>query len=411
MWPALLWWCRRQLPRLSMPLWLVMLPLLSASSHWLAQRTVLPTLGWALLWSALAVLLWAAGERKRARHATLGASGHASRAAHSAPGHNSTPVVQGVYALAEHDQLAMGRLAETVDFTEDAANALIHSLISVNGLADELMTYLDEAGEQSEQMQRSFEDSSYVIKELAEFIHTLPDHIEEQRQDFRLLGKRMSDLSKRVEVIQEISQRTTLLSLNAAIEAAHAGESGRSFAVVAKEVRALAACSSEAARTITEGIQEVQASVNNYFGPEMEARIQRDISEVKRLMTQTQELDDGYTDMRLFYRMLISAITQHHQGLSNEVNNALGNIQFQDVTRQITERIRESILERNSALYEILQALEAGTPPSWELLTTISDDYAEKDAYHHTHASLARSVDDEGSGQQGGMANAKIELF
>lgn len=403
MWPALLRWGRRQLPRLSTPLLLVMLSLLSASSHWLAQRTDLPTLGWALLWAALAVLVWALRERKRRASRSLETS-------HAAAEHGSTPVAQGIYALAEHDQLAMGRLAETVDFTEDAANALIHSLINVNSLAGELMTYLDEAGAQSEQMQRSFEDSSDVIKELAEFIHTLPDHIEEQRQDFRLLGKRMSDLSKRVEVIQEISQRTTLLSLNAAIEAAHAGESGRSFAVVAKEVRALAACSSEAARTITEGIQEVQASVNNYFGPEMEARIQRDISEVRRLLTQTQELDDGYTDMRLFYRMLLSAITHHHQGLSNEVNDALGNIQFQDVTRQITERIRDTILERNAALYEILQALEVGAPPQWELLTAISNDYAEKDAYHHTHASLTGAGDNVGSSQRG-TANAKIELF
>lgn len=405
MWRVSLRWCRRQITRLSIPLLLITLALLSAASGWLAQRTPLPTFGWGLVWAVLAVALWLARERLAMPKASPAAPCEAAYRT------GRTPVAQGVYALAEHDQLAMDRLTETIDFTEEAANTLIDSLVSVNGLADELMTYLGEAGEQSEQMQRSFEDSSYVIKELAEFIHTLPEHIEEQRQDFRLLGNRISDLNKRVESIQEISQRTTLLSLNAAIEAAHAGEAGRSFAVVAKEVRALAASSSEAARSITEGIHEVQASVESYFGPEMEERIQKDIHEVKRLMVQTQELDDGYTDMRLFYRMLLSAITQHHQGLANEVNDALGNIQFQDVTRQITERIRDSILTRNDALREIFQALEQGAPPPWELMTAISAEYAEKDAYHHTHANRAGTNADVNSVQSSNGANTKIELF
>lgn len=311
--------------------------------------------------------------------------------------------------MAEHDQLAMGRLNETMDFTEDAANSLIHSLVGVNGLADELMDYLEEAGQQSEQMQSSFEDSSDVIRELSHFIQTLPDHIEEQRQDFRLLGDRIGALNKHVESIQDISQRTTLLSLNAAIEAAHAGEAGRSFAVVAKEVRDLALHSSEAATAITQSIKEVQASVENYFGAEMEARVQQDISEVKRLMTQTQELDDGYTDMRLFYRMLLSAITQHHKGLAKEVNDALGNIQFQDVTRQITERIRDSIMTRDAALKEISRALQLeSTSPPWYLLAEISDEYARTDAYHHTHVQVGSEREEASEDSSSGN---KIELF
>ncbi|MYL25110.1 hypothetical protein GLV89_15145 [Halomonas alkaliantarctica] len=396
--------------RLLIPTALVVLSLVASSSGWLAQHTGLATLGWGVLWAALAVAAWALVERQR--QMKLQASGSQYRVPADGASGETASVIHGVQAMAEHDQLAMNRLEETIDFTEDAANTLINSLVGVNGLADELMEYLKEAGEQSEQMQRSFEDSSHVIQELAQFIHTLPEHIEEQRQDFRMLGERIGELNKRVEAIQEISQRTTLLSLNAAIEAAHAGEAGRGFAVVAKEVRALAASSSEAAMTITQSIHGVQASVDSYFGPEMEARIQNDISEVKRLVKQTQELDDGYTDMRLFYRMLLSAITHHHQGLAKEVNDALGNIQFQDVTRQITERIRESILSRNDALNDISQALETQASPPWHLLTELSAEYAEKDAYHHSHASLnvnegASSFYSDHEQNRG----AKIELF
>ncbi|WP_404375810.1 methyl-accepting chemotaxis protein [Vreelandella aquamarina] len=397
MWRAMWRWCNEQIPRLGIPLLLAVLALSSASSHWLAQHTALPTLGWAVLWAALAVALWAVWVRRKG---TLSISNHQGA---------ESDVAYGLKAMAEHDQLAMDRLNETVDFTEEAANSLIHSLAGVNGLADELMEYLKEAAQQSEQMQRSFEDSSDVIKELAQFIHTLPEHIEEQRQDFRLLGERIGGLNKSVESIQSISQRTTLLSLNAAIEAARAGQAGRGFAVVAKEVRDLALHSSQAATSITQSIKEVQASVESYFGAEMEARIQKDISEVKRLMTQTQELDDGYTDMRLFYRMLLSAITQHHAGLAKEVNDALGNIQFQDVTRQITERIRDSILSRSGALQDISQAINNDGSPPWHLLAEISAEYAEKDAYHHSHVQVGGGEQEVGSGN--GNSAAKIELF
>ncbi|MGY4879211.1 methyl-accepting chemotaxis protein [Vreelandella aquamarina] len=408
MWRMLLRGYPQRMARSGILVLLVTLTLLSATSHWLAQHTPLPTLGWAFVWVVVVIAVWQLSVNSGALskdHITF-TSDH-----HKANGGHHVSSLQGLSALNEHDQLTMDRLGETVDFTEDSANSLIEKLININGLAEKLTAYLGEADQQSAKMQRSFEDSSKVIKELAEFIQTLPEHINAQRQDFRLLGERINDLNKRVEVVQEISQRTSLLSLNAAIEAAHAGESGRGFAVVAKEVRELAASSSEAARTITEGIKEVQASVNRYFGHEMENRIQSDISKVKELTTQVQELDEGYQDMRLFYRMLLNAITQHHERLTSEASDALGNIQFQDVTRQITERIQESILNRTEALRTIIQALEAQQLPPWGLIVAISTEYAERDAYHYYHISNTEDQSGNGTGKSRHTSESKIELF
>jgi methyl-accepting chemotaxis protein len=92
-------------------------------------------------------------------------------------------------------------------------------------------------------------------------IGQLADEVEHATRVVNDLGHKSERIGTVLEVIRDISEQTNLLALNAAIEAARAGEQGRGFAVVADEVRSLAARTHDSTREIQTTIDELQRGV------------------------------------------------------------------------------------------------------------------------------------------------------
>lgn len=114
------------------------------------------------------------------------------------------------------------------------------------------------AADNSQGASTSAEKGGAVVQKTISGMHRIAEQVKSSAQTVERLGVRSEQIGEIVGTIEDIADQTNLLALNAAIEAARAGEQGRGFAVVADEVRALAERTTKATREIGEMIKAIQ---------------------------------------------------------------------------------------------------------------------------------------------------------
>lgn len=325
------------------------------------------------------------------------------RRAAPAPAH--TPAVDALAAL---DAQVLQQLARAVALSEEASLGVVERVSGLRELSSRLIRYLEQARKQSDAMQEGIELNGRIIGELAAFVQTLPQQIAQERQQMQALLVAVKGLAQMSDTIRGMARQTEMLAINAAIEAARAGEAGRGFAVLAGEVRRLATQSNDTAARIGQDIGSLVRTVEVGWGGDFEARVAHNEAEAERLGRMTMQLDESYVDMRQFYEMLMTAVTQHNTELDRGIGALLDTGQYQDVFKQIIDRVEPALAERHGVASDWIACLSAATPDVdtsglAQRAARLVPDYLAREAHHRDP--------DADAGAAPGEPGLRIELF
>jgi len=263
--------------------------------------------------------------------------------------------VEELRTLVAQVQGAAGRVTETTQQVEDTSTELLaasteqlreiretgESVLQMAGRINEVSSQAQHTASVARQSLTAAETGRNAVQNTIGGMNAMRDQIQETSKRIKRLGESSQEIGEITELISDITEQTNVLALNAAIQAASAGEAGRGFSVVAEEVQRLAERSADATRQIAALVKAIQTDTQDAV-----AAMERSTQGVVESTKLSDAAGNALVDIDRVSRQLAELIEQISRQASEQAQSAnvvAGNIQhIFAVTEQTGEGTRST---------------------------------------------------------------------
>uniref|UniRef100_Q47GY5 Chemotaxis sensory transducer n=1 Tax=Dechloromonas aromatica (strain RCB) TaxID=159087 RepID=Q47GY5_DECAR len=270
----------------------------------------------------------------------------------------------------DFNEVVRGQLKRVIDDTEKAAFDIVERLQTIDGVVTKLDRFVNTTSDETAQLVHDSEariaQNQSIVTKMEGYVQQRLQEADQDQVRVTQVVQEARSLESLVQLIKHVAGQTNLLALNAAIEAARAGEAGRGFAVVADEVRKLSGETEAAVVKISRGISGVAENIETQFQDKLSnVNLAKERELLEFFSSQLNELGQSYEELMRHEADVLVQVRESSTQLAGMFMEAQASVQFQDVSRQQIEHAVQALSQLDEHAGLLAERLRAYEDPAF----------------------------------------------